>query len=209
MLGPNTVIDEEITISKDWKLIQSIGGKKLVHARGCSFIADWELDGCKEVKEFKPKNMKPCPTCGKMVFVTLGAKDFAKNALRYKKIFESVPTELIVKFFRDSHAKVSLFGDKLYIHCRQDDWYIDLSFDEVHLFHNNYKVRKRELGDHFAEVGFHEHELEKTTSAAKLIEAIKEIDMYRFEKAEQVHARQRKKKTKMTFSEYDEEYWGL
>jgi len=202
----------ECHISKDWKLVQAVGGKKLIHARGCSFIADWELDGCREIVEFKPNKMKPCPTCGKLVFITLGAKDYVKNVTRYKAIFlqSGIMMDSIISFFRDSRAKVQLFGDRLFVHCRKDDWYIDLSLGECHLYHNNYRIQQREADGNFDDKGFHEHPLRKETQVERLNEAMRHISGYRYEEAEKAHAK--KRKPRMTFTQYDEsdpEYYGF
>ena len=32
--------------SKDFKFIQTIGGKRMIHARGCPYITDWDTEGC-------------------------------------------------------------------------------------------------------------------------------------------------------------------
>jgi len=208
-LAQSIETEPEFHISIDWRLMQAIGGKKLVHARGCDFIKDWELDGCREITEFKPNRMKPCPTCGKLVFVTLGAKDYVKNVAKYKAIFlqSGVTIDTIIGFFRDSRAKTQVFGDKLFIHCRKDDWYIDLSLGECHLYHNNYQVQKREQDAVFDSKGYHEHDLKNETQAQRLNEALRQISAYRYEKAEKAHAKRRK--PKMTFDEYDQEYWGF
>lgn len=205
--------NDDIHISKDFKLVQSIGGAKLIHARGCDFIKNWDLDGFREIKDFKPNRMKPCPTCGKLVFVTLGAKDYVKNMPRYKALFlhKSVAIETLITFFRDSHSKVQLFNDKLYIHCRKDDWYIDLSLGECHLYHNNYRIRTTDKKERYDAKGFHEHPLKKELQMERLNEALRHISGYRYEEAEKVHAK--KSRPKMTFVEYDGEYdpeaWGF
>lgn len=199
------ILESKTGISRDWKTIQQLGGGRLIHARGCDFIKDWSMDGCQEVN-FRPGKQKCCRYCEKLAYISLGARDYAKKWAVYKKIFNRVPLYTVQMLFNKKHAKTIVNNGKLYIKCQKDNWYIDLSLGEVHLFHNNYAVNKRSSSDDWASVGYHEHELVSESEVGKLNEALLQIAKYKFEKAIEVHAEVRKQNRKdaVTFADYDD-----
>lgn len=199
---------EEIT--KDTILIRTLGGNHIVHAIGCPYIADWDIDGCEPIARFKPDKMATCPMCKRMAYTSIGAKDYAKHRKDYERIFTEfkVSANLIADFVQAGRAKMTLINNIMYVHAKQDDWYIDFNYGDVHLFHNNYRANARSAEDDNAFIkGYHEHTLAAEAPNDKAYEAIRQIIKYDYRTAEKVH--KKKKKPKMKFSELDAEYWGF
>ena len=198
----DVTFSKPLPISKNWKLIATIGGKKMVHARGCEFIRDWDVNGCYEVTKLKPQKQKLCPQCSKVALATLGAKDFLENLPRYKKFFENISYSAISQLYYENKAKTEWVGDRLYIQCNLDNWYVDFTYN-VRLFHNDYNMKQRDAGESFDVLGYHEHEVSNGT------DAFKQIAKYRYKEASKVHAKKRNSRPRTTFSELDPEYWGF
>lgn len=201
--------------SKDFKFIQTIGGKKMVHARGCPYIINWDVTGCREVFQLeRTKNgyrYPICPTCEKLVHIAQGASDYSENWRKYQKLFEQASTRLIKKLFTEMESTCYWHGDRLYITCREDTWYIDDSLESglnVRLFHNNYSAQeRRETGE--ISNGFHEHEYYETSVSSRINTFLRQITNYKFEEADKVHKQKALKRVRHTFSEYDPEYYGF
>lgn len=193
---------------KNTLFVRADGGARIVHYVGCPRIKDWDIGGCSPAGNIKPGKMKFCPVCERMIFASLGAKDFVKKRNAYEALWQKykVPGRSVRTLFLTAKAKTELKGDILYITSRRDDWYLDLSFRDVRLFHNNYNVAERERG-HITTGGFHEHNLISTSPQNRFVEAVNQISKYNFEKAQETH--RKKKKPRITFSELDEEYWGF
>ena len=108
---------EQGEFSKDFKFIQTVGGKKTIHARGCPFITDWDIAGCREVYEIERDGEETrypiCPTCAKLVDIAQGASDYAENWRKYKRIFEDVSDRLIHKLFIVRNGNCFWHGDRL------------------------------------------------------------------------------------------------
>lgn len=198
-------LENKTGISREWKTIQQMGGGRLVHARGCDYIRNWNMEGCQEIN-FRPGKQKCCKYCEKLAYISLGARDYAKKWQTYKKVFNRIPLYTIQLLFAKKHAKTIVNNGKIYIKCGKDNWYIDLSLDEVHLFHNNYEVNKRQKSEDWSMIGYHEHELASEENIGKLNEALLQIARYKFEKAVDVHSERRKERRKnaVTFADYDD-----
>jgi len=191
-------------LSEDWKLIITDSSPRIVHARGCDYIKDWVVDGSLELYKVRPEKHKICRTCENLVYATIGAKDYNKNLKTYKRIFKDVPPKTLRYLFEKRHAKCKIIGERIYFKIKQDVFYIDFSFNEVRLFHANYKVAKREQGKDFGQGGYHEHNL----SGYEMKDALEYLAFYDFDKATEVHKKKRKR-PRMTLSEYDPELYGF
>jgi len=214
MQRANISNDEATLFSEDWKLLITYGSKRTVHARGCDYIKDWSIDGTEELRKLKPEKHYMCPICAGLSYASIGAKDYVQNIAAYKRLFLNkdtfggVPTEVLRDLYYTNKGKTYIRGNKLYIHVKQDDWYIDTEYGQVKLYHNNYRVSDRERGKNHEEPGYHEHFLQKG-ERQPLATAIKSIIRYNFDEAEKAHKKKRNKRPKMTFSEYDPESWGF
>ncbi len=194
-------------LSPEWKLIITNPPNQIVHARGCEHIKDWVVDGTSELFKVRPNRHNICKTCEYLVYTTIGAKDYVKNAGIYKKIFKNVPVASLRYLFVEKKAKCFVNGSKVYFSIKQDIFYIDFEFDEIHLYHGNYLVKKRELGEAFFKTGYHEHTLKPRGATMK--DAIEYLAFYDYDHAEKVHKKERKKRVRMTLSEYDPELYGF
>lgn len=195
-------------LSKDWKLIMTDSKPRLVHARGCEIIKDWSVDGSLEIPKVRPNKHKICKACEYLVYTTIGAKDYVENARVYKKVFKDVPANLLKNLFVEKRAKCFVNGKRIYFSIKQDIFYIDFQFDDIHLYHGNYRVIKRERGEDFTKSGYHEHRL-KARGPASMKDAIEHLTFYDYSSAEKVHKKERKKRVRMTLSEYDPELYGF
>lgn len=210
--------NNSLPISPNWRLTISTGENRIVHAHGCSFINDWDISGCEEIKKFKPGKHNPCPTCARLCYATLGAKDYDKNYKSYQKLLNTISVNLVKRLYSDSRAKTQLIGKKLFLQMKEDNWYIDFSFG-VQLFHNNYNMKERESGESWTSIGFHEHELHASSDSDRFAEAIRNICDYDYQIAEEKHKEKRRKRKahnkeiRKTFNtldaEYDPEYYGF
>ncbi len=201
-------MDTKEHLSKDWKLLITCGNPKIVHARGCEFIKDWSAEGSEELTKLKPQKHNICKICEGLAYATIGAKDYADNVSKYKQIFTGVKADILKELYVNSRAKTQISGNKLYLAVKSDRWYIDFSYDEICLFHNNYKVSRRERKDtDFSAVGYHEHSIKGKTG--RMQTALQSIIDYCYEEAEKVHKEKRKKKPKILLSEYDPEAYGF
>lgn len=206
--------NEDEIFSSEWKTLITYGIPRTVHARGCDYIKDWSIYGTEELKRIKPSKHHLCPVCAGLCYATMGAKDYIENLATYKKLFldenylGGVPADILKTFYYTNKAKTYIYNTRLYIHMKQDDWYIDTAFGQVKLYHNNYRVSERSRGGDVIESGYHEHFLQKG-EAKPLAAAIKSIIRYNFEQAEKAHKKKRDKRPKMTFSEYDPESYGF
>ena len=202
---------EPSEITKDTVLVRAKGGSRILHVVGCDIISDWTLDGCEAVQKVKFNKMKLCQNCQRLIYTSQGAKDFKKKRKEYENLYKkfSIPSSIISALFINAKAKTEIKNDTIYITSKRDNWYIDYRFNEVHLYHNNYRIGERmtNMNSFAVDKGFHEHELYATTNNQKFIEALKQIIKYDFKKANAVH--KKKKKPKMKFSELDQEYWGF
>lgn len=196
-------------ISSDFQLIQTIGGKKFVHARGCPIITDWDVNGCRELREYKPK-LNVCPTCKKYIWITIGASDYAERWKQYKSLFEKASERIVYTLFVEKKATCFWHGNRLFIHCKDDEWYLDYSYEEIRLYHNNYNIKERNKTGENIGGGYHEHELDNELKSAKLNNALRQIVKYDFEEADKVHRKKRVESLgRRTFSEFDPEYYGF
>jgi hypothetical protein len=183
----------ETEITKDTLLIRAVGGSRVVHTIDCDFIKSWDISGCVPIDRFNPKLMKTCPKCESMVYVSLGAKDFAKNRKKYAEFFtrHNVNSTTVKEFYTQGRAHTEFRGNTLYIQSKKDNWKIEESLDgKIHLFHNNYVVKQRDAGDNFSGIGYHEHEL-ISKEPERLYEALRQIINYDYEKAQQVHKKKK------------------
>ena len=193
----------------DWKLMEPKGGKKIIHARGCEYIKDWDMAGCRPILKYNPKKHTVCKSCSKLVYATFGAKDYVKNIENYRRILGIAPESIVKSLYVDCKAKTQIVGDKFYIKCRKDNWYIDFGLNDIRLFHNNYNIKQRLEGEgDWTAIGYHEHTLKDQIDKFKLGEALLHITQYDF-KEKHHEPRVKKKEHKMTFSEYDEEYYRI
>ena len=197
--------------SKDFKFIQTIGGKRMIHARGCPYITDWDTEGCREVfvlEKTKGGYRYPiCPTCEKLVYIANGASDYSENWRKYQRLFEDASCCLIQKLFADRDGTCYWYGDRLYITCGEDTWYLDTSLD-IRLFHNNYDAaERRKTGE--TSIGFHEHEFKDASVSSRINNFLRQITNYKFEEADKIHQKKAAKRKKHTFSEYDPEFYGF
>lgn len=201
------------TFRKEWTLAKQIGGDQLIHARGCDLTKAWDSSGMREVFSFEP-NDPLCKCCEKLTYITLGAKDYPKQYENYKKQLIFVPIATLKLLFKKNHATCfyrpdSVMGDKMYIHCREDDWYIDFSDDDIKLYHNNYSVRARERGERsFMEPGYHLEKLKSDKNVGKINEALLKIARYNFEAATEIHHTQNTKKKPSITMEDLEKWYG-
>ena len=194
-------------LSKDWKLIYTDGSPRLVHARGCDRIKDWVVDGSLEIQKFRPDKQIPCKTCERLIYFTIGAKDYLENLCTYKTVFKDVPVSLLRQMFVNKKIKCQINGHCIYFRNKKDLFYIDLEFGDVRLYHKNYQVRKRESDKPSDKSGYHEHKL--NIAADPLCDALSQIAYYDFNEAKEVHEKNRKKRPRMTLSEYDPQYYGF
>lgn len=201
-------------ISVNYKLVRELGGARIVHAKGCSMIQNYDVRGLEEIDTFKPGKMTPCKHCEKLVYIAGAAEDYQKNYRKYNAVFRDVSASLVRTLFgSDKKAQCTFLGDRLYILYGKDRWYLDLTFfslGEVHLFHNNYNTEKRSHGDSaWFKTGFHEHPLpdQRTT----VTECIRRIIGYDYGKAKRAHKEHQKERrqNRHTMSEIDAEYWGF
>ncbi len=98
-----------LPITKNWKLITTLGGKQITHARGCDFISEWDVMGCQEIPKLKLTKHKLCPSCSYLSLATLGAKDYIENLPKYKKYLKSASYNALVDFYetnKNSSGKV-------------------------------------------------------------------------------------------------------
>lgn len=198
--------------SKEFKFIQTIGGKRMIHARGCPYITDWDTEGCREVyvlEKAKDGYKYPlCPTCEKLIYIANGASDYAENWRKYQRVFETASNRLVEKLFVERNSTSYWHGDRLYITCGDDTWYLDDSGCDIRLFHNNYSAaERRETGE--KSEGFHEHEFNDESVYSRMNSFLRQITRYKFEEADKVHKQKAARKKKHTFSEYDPEYYGF
>ncbi len=195
-------------ITNDWKLVIACAPPRLVHARGCDYIKNWKLENTEIVSKLKPQKQWICKACEGLAYVTVGAKDYVKNLYKYKILFKDVSPKVLKTFFLKNKGKTEIVGEKLYIQTRTDNWYIDFSFDDIRLFHNNYQVSKRErTSSPCYAAGYHEHTVYRPGN--RLQNALEAIIGYDYSEAEKRHIRKRKKVSKMTLSEYDPEAYGF
>ena len=208
-----TLIQKEIILDdfwrENWKLMEPKGGKKIIHARGCEYTKDWDMNGCRELYKFNPKKHIPCKCCTNAIYATAGAKDFNQNIKKYYKMLEKVSNKTVYNLYIENNAKSIIRGERLYIRCHEDNWYIDFSLGEIKLFHNNYNIKKRSASENWEVIGYHEHDLIPLDYTDRLNEAMHLIANYNFSKAMKRHSEKKKAKYHMTFSEYDAEYYGL
>lgn len=206
----NVLCFDPATITKDTKLIRTIGGKRMVHVTNCSYIKNWTIEGAEAIKKYNPGKMKVCPTCERLVLLADMSKDYAKNKVKYSQLISEYKLSVAVlnKLFA-AKCKVELCGNKLFITKKKDIFYISFEYDDIRLFHNNYNVSNRDNGSIDSTKGYHEHDLFSEDSVKRFDEALRQIANYEFEEAKKTHAKSKPKKGKMTFSEYDEEYWGF
>ncbi len=207
-------------INDDWKLIITNGTKRIVHAKGCSHIKDWNITGCDELTKFKPSKHFACPLCVRLCYATLGAKDYDKKYKAYEDFLKLLPLSLVKRFYHENKAKTIIVGKKLYVQMRDDNWYIDFEYG-VALFHNNYNIRQRNSGDEWSSIGYHEHELFSLSNTEKFKEAIRQICKYDYEIAKSVHNERRQNRRakvklyrksfgKIEIDEkYDPEFYGF
>ncbi len=194
--------------TEDWKLMETKGGAHVVHARGCSMTEDWDISGCREVNKYKRDKHKICKCCANLVYLTVGAKDYIKNLDRYKKHLNGASRNLLEYMFIDKRAKCEFYGEKLYIKCKADNWYIDFSLDDVRLFHNNYNTKSRDNNDWVA-AGYHEHDIYGEAKEDKLRTMLYQISHYDYDEASKNHEAKRKARPKVTFKDLDAEYYSI
>ncbi len=198
--------------SENWKLMMPKGGQKIVHARGCEYVKNWDMSGCIEVHSYNPKKQVVCRTCAKLVYTTLGAEDFIENKDKYNEFYALASDGAIYRLYVEAKAKTHIYGNKLYIKCRQDNWYLDFTdgISQMKIYHNNYNVKERAKGEDWAAIGYHEHELVSDVPSGRLNEALNAIYNYDYKKSHEAKETNSSKKSKasMTFSEYDEQYSG-
>lgn len=203
-------------VTKNYKLVREIGGARVVHAKGCPTASKYDIMGLEEIEEFKPEKMRACAKCEKQVYIANAAVDYQKQYRNYWAVFQNVSIVLIRRLFHSHHlVKMEFIGNRLYIRADRERWYIDLTLfgiGEVHLFHNNYNVKKRNEGDAaWNKPGYHEHELKSDLeSFDQMSEAIRRIAVYDYEEAKRAHKRKRVQRQKVThtLSEVDAAYWG-
>lgn len=202
-------------LSSDWKLIMTNSTPRIIHARGCEYIKNWNIDGLLEIYKFRPEKHHICRHCEYLAYTTIGAKDYAQNCAVYKKQFKDVPVRLLKQLFVEKRAKCFVNGNRIYFIIKNDSFYVDFNLDEIHLYHANYKVLKRELNQDSFQGGYHEHKLPNPKISSRrqktvtMTDAIKDLCFYEYKNAEKVHKQNRKKKPKITLSEYDPELYGF
>ena len=201
-------------ISLNYKLVRELGGARLVHAKGCYIIQDYDERGLEEIPTFKPEKMIPCKHCEKLIYIAGAAEDYQKNYRKYSKVFRDVSVSLVRTLFgSNKKAQCTFVGNRLYILYGKDCWYLDLTLfplNEVHLFHNNYNTTKRSKGDSkWFKTGFHEHTL--PNQQMSVMECVRRIIGYDYGKAKHAHKERQKelRRTSHTMSELDAEYWGF
>ena len=191
---------------KNAHLIRTIGGKRMVHIVTCPYIQDWDVDGCESIEKIKWGKMYLCPTCEKNIILYSFAKDYIKHKAIYDSLFEDVSANKVRMLLLDQKSRVLIdsANHRFYVSTKKDDWYIDYSLDEIHLYHGNYDISKRESSadTDFRKSGYHEHlKLGGTFNSA-----ISYIIRYDYNKAEKAHKNQRKKQRKVKFSDITAEY---
>ena len=193
-------------ITKDTPLIRTTGGNHTVHAIGCPVIQNWEMTGCEPIYEAKPSRMRFCPKCEKMIWTSIGANDYMKHRMEYHKFYKDfhVSTYRVQLLYNKGRAKTELRGDVLYICSKGQRWKIDFSNPEqLVLWHNNYTDKGNDV---FSYQGYHEHKVIGDNPYAQMANCINQIATYEYEKAKEVH---KKNKKKVLFSELDPEYYGF
>ena len=223
-------------ITRNYKLVREVGGGRLVHAKGCPIASDYDIMGLEEIAEWKPDKMNTCPCCRKQVYIAQAANDYQEHYRKYWDIFRSVPENVLRRLFQNGNSptgsrlngelrdiKMQIINNRLYLRVDRERWYIDLTLfpiGEVHLYHNNYSIKRRNENDEdWAEPGYHEHELWAHRSDIRLdpdsldqmTDAIRKIAIYDYNEARQVHKKKHvaKQKRMHTLSEIDAEYWGF
>jgi len=196
-------------LSKNWKLVITQSKLRIVHARGCDYIKDWNASGLTELTKVKPNKNNICKCCEYLVYLTIGAKDYNENLKTYKRIFKDVPVTMLKELFVTKRAKCSITGHRVYFTIKEDTFYVDFEYDDIHLYHNNYKVLKREQGEESFVSGYHEHKIETNSEFPTMSDAIRYLNFYDYKKAKSSHIKTRKKKPKMLLSEYDPELYGF
>lgn len=193
-------------ITKDTPLIRTTGGKRVVHAIGCPIIKDWEMTGCVPLDEAKPKTMKFCPKCEKMIWTSIGALDYMKHRMEYHALYRkfNVSTYRVQLLYNKGRAKTELRGNVLYARSKGQRWKIDFSDpDQLILWHNNYTDKGNDV---ISYQGYHEHEVSGSNPGAQMANCINQISQYEYEKAKEIH---KKNKKRVLFSELDPEYYGF
>lgn len=208
----NNMLLKETGIDKNTVLIRPLGGARMVHAINCSYIKEWNIEGCTALDKFNPQKMNVCPTCETLVYLASGAKDYASNKNTYAELVNrfSIYSKLIYNLVFIAKAKLEIVGNRLYIRKKQDVFYIDFNLDDVKLFHNNYcqTARDNNFTDNVG--GFHEHPLINTEPSERFKEAVKQVTKYKYEEAKKTHEKKRKKsRPRITFDQLDNEYWGF
>lgn len=196
-------------ITKNTKLVRTVGGNRTVHMINCRYIKDWNINGCVAVDRFNPKLMHTCPLCEGMVYTSFGAEDFNEKWLEYQRIWErfGISNTALIEFFGKARAKTFISespeAKSINISSKKERWRIDILPDgTIKLFHNNYKKSDVNGSGRIDKPGFHEHALMTKTS---LYESMRQIINYNYEKAETVHKKKRKKTvTFQMISEEDE-----
>ena len=82
----NNILFKETGIDKNTALIRPLGGARMVHAINCSYIKEWNIEGCTALDKFNPQKMNVCPTCETLVYLASGAKDYASNKNTYAEL---------------------------------------------------------------------------------------------------------------------------
>ena len=198
--------------SKDFRFIQTIGGKRMIHARGCPYITDWDTIGCREVFEIEryadgTTRYPICPTCEKLVYIALGAEDYNENLRKYQLLFADASTRLVRILFVERKSTCYWCGNRLFITCGEDTWYIDTNV-ELRLFHNNYNAEVRRLTGEVT-AGFHEHTFDAYGVTTRMNSFLRQITGYDFEEADKIHKKRASKRERHTFCEFDPEYYGF
>lgn len=208
----NEELFKETGINKDTTLIRPTGGSRTVHVINCSYIKDWNVEGCSALTKFNPAKMNVCPTCETLVYIASGAKDYASNKQEYADLVKrfGIYPKLMYNLIFVAKAKLQLVGERLYIRKKHDTFYIDFALDDVKFFHNNYSQNARDVDISATGGGFHEHQLINEDPDERFKEAVKQVIKYKYEEAKKTHAKKRKKaKPKITFDQFDNEYWGF
>ncbi len=195
-------------LPQDWKLLITGGNPRIVHARGCEHIRDWREEGSEPLPKLRPQKHNICKVCEGLAYVTVGAKDYVENLAKYKQVCAGVSPAVLKELFVENRAKSTIIGSRLYLTVKDDRWFIDFSLGDVRLFHNNYRIirRERKKGD-FSDPGYHEHSIRGRSD--RMQKAFENILGYDYEEAEKAHKKKRKKRPRVILSEYDPEAYGF
>lgn len=193
-------------LSANWKLIITSSIPRIIHARGCDHIKDWIVDGTCEINKVRTKH-NICKKCRYLVYLTIGATDYINNLSLYKSLFNNIDPNKLKELFMQKKATCFFNGERIYFKVKHDTFYIDFRFNEIHLFHANYCVNKRDHNEYLLKGGYHEHKLKNKVPTFN--DAILYILFYDYKKAKEVHKKNRKKKIKLKLSEYDPETYGF